>query len=524
MFPVRLPMGYMNLPAELEGTKTCEIDTDDNSSCTFSNVMDSYSFHRDLLQVNASLTLDIKKINFKESFMDNVPKELSIAFPNVESLDLSNTNLERLENYDFVSTNKIISLNASNNKIYKLGARITSVLTVLESLDLSHNLVERINPVAFTFKSNFKFLNLSHNRISKLDKNILEPLRSLEVLRLDHNLISEIEGNYKSFEPNWKELYLQHNNLMTLDAALVNSVALLDVSLNRIQEASLGNAKMIDLLISDNELKALTVGSSLEKLSASGNKLNLLQVSFEGNVSLTYLDLADCRLSNKEKLMSNLKKFKNLQYLDLTEAEIILDKFTFKGLRSLQTLILTGAIVGTAPTKVFADLDGLISLDLSENSLKSFDVEELKNSRNLEILKLRNAFVAHLDGWKNITGTLPKLQQIDIYENLFNCERLPSIIEEFQKLDLIVIDIDEMGQTEYVRDSCIDEETHKEQFPSHYETSSKLLWYFVGFFLICLTVAAIVFTNKRFDIYGNVIKLIRCDSRHPASSLLREDM
>lgn len=488
--------------------------------------MDSFSFHRDLLRVNISETVNITKITFTDCFMDNIPKELTMAFPKVELLDVSRTHLERLENYDFSDTNSVVTLNASNNKIYKLGSRMVSSLSDLETLDISHNLVERLNPTAFVFSNKFKYLNLSHNRISSLEKAFLEPLRSLEVLKLDHNLITEISPweTYRVLQ--WKELYLQNNKLIALHPSLVKTVEILDVSLNSLETANFKDSKLREFLISDNELKTLTISKAVAKLDASGNKKNSMLISWEGCTSIKHLDLAETKLANIEQTLDYLKNFKDLEYLDLMESRVVFSQNIFQGLEKLQTLLLSGAIIGLLPDKTFVDLKSLTTLDLSGNILQFLNLAELKNSRNLETLKLRNSNIYHIYGWENITLSLPKLKEIDIYDNKFNCKELPIVIKDFRKANILVVDWDDKGTEEFLRDSCIDEKAHREDFPSHYKDDGMhFAWYFIGFVLLCLVVAGIVFAFNRFDLKSNIPSFTRSsNTRFRTSHLLQDDM
>src|SRR4051812_13782712 len=92
---------------ENEEHVTCELNENTTTACTYSNVMNSYEFHRRLLHhTNRSEAALITTMNFEDSFMDNIPKELFQIYKNLEILNVDNTNLERLESFDFV-TNKV---------------------------------------------------------------------------------------------------------------------------------------------------------------------------------------------------------------------------------------------------------------------------------------------------------------------------------------------------------------------------------------------------------------------------------
>lgn len=507
------------------GPVTCQVEANDNSSCVFSDITE---FHQKGSKLNDSHALDMTKIRFENSSMDHFPHDLLVAYPNVEYLDVSGTKITRLENYDFSSNNSIVSLNMSNNLIYKLGPRMVFPLAKLETLDLSHNIVERINPTAFVYNPNFQHLNLSHNRIKKLDTSFLLPIRNLIVVKLDHNMITEISGDTTLASYRWKELYLQHNKLQSLNPNMFKSVEIFDLSMNNLKTVSLRSEALIELIIKDNELELLGVGSGLRKLDASGNKLNPMSVHMEYSRRLQYLDLSNTDLRFKDDLIGSLNKFRNLEYLDLSDVAIQIDQTTFKNLEKLQFLILSGSLMSTIPPDAFSDLKKLTTLDLSENHLRQFDFHDVINSAELSTIKLTRSRLYKLDRWQNITEKLPNLEELHIYGNKFSCAELPTIVKEFKGKNILLPTGDEdeeLKEEIFIRASCIDVEMHKEEFPSHYDDSNtNVFFYAVGIFLICAIVVGFVLANKKFDLIGTISDLTKCSSGRPRTAEHLDDI
>lgn len=458
--------------------------------------------------------------------MDNIPKELFIAFPKLLHLDASNIELERLEKYDFLPHSPLISLNVSNNKITKLGALILKNLNNLQLLDASHNRIERINPTTFTLSEKFKYLNLSHNKIVKLGVSLLLPLQSIKELQVDHNLIEEITGDFEDFRPMWEKVYLQHNELVRIDTILFKNVSVLDLSLNKIEEGRFEDTLLVDLNMDENMLKLLTINKNLESLRASGNKENLMHISFEDNKSLKHLDLSETKLKSKDETINYLKNLKKLEYLDLAYTKFVLDSSHLKGLNSLKTLKLQGAVEHQIPPKFFVDLKKLEELDISENFLVSFDLNELKNSKNLEQINLRSSGLSQLSGWKNISTILPSLKKIDFYQNMFNCKELQTILDEFRTLQIQLIELDENGEEEFLNQSCNEKNRHSSNAPQPRsdDNAFNLIWYIVGFISFSLLVIGIIFVNRKFGIFQRIPDIVRCQSRYPKSSLLAEEI
>lgn len=500
----------------------CEFITSDNSSGTFRNIMDSFDFHKKLLQLNDSASLNVTTLKFVESFLDNIPRELFIAYPGIEHLDVSDTNLERLENYDFTYNNKIISLNASHNELSKLSYRVMSSMSNLESLDVSYNIIDKVSSEAFIYNPKFKFLNLSHNRIGNLDFEFFVPLRDLTVLRLDNNLISHISRSYNFVTVRWKELYLQHNKLTSVPPSMLLSPEILDLSNNNLEVATFSSENLVELTIRDNELKNLAVDKGLRKLDASGNKKNSMSLQMNACVDLAYLDLSNCDLASPQlSLVDNLKSFKSLEYLDLSDVPVDLDAKAFKGLDKLQVLNLRGALSKKLPKDIFVDLKKLSLLDLSFCQLQEFDFVQVENSVELETIRLRESRLYTLSNWNNLTGKLKKLKELDIYGNKFSCDDFPNMVNEFEAKNIVLTQSEDIGRSTFERDSCIDERARAAEFPSG--DGLGFLWYFLGFLLLCAVVAGIWFANRRFDLCGRLAGLTSSSSNRPRTAELLEE-
>lgn len=523
---VFFPSGFSTSTAS--STK-CEVNENDNSTCTYHAVTDSFSLHMDINKIKLQTEFNakaIKSIRFEDSFMDNIPKELTEVYSNLQFLDVSHCNLERLEAYDFALNNNLKFFNASNNQVEKLGANLMKEMKQLEVLDLSHNLISRINPTTFVYNPLFKHLNLSHNRIAKLDAKFIEPLRSLEVLRLDHNYITDISGHYANLKPRWKELYLQHNRLIALEPSLTASVLILDLSLNQLKEARLKSTKLIELYISQNELKMLELGSSLEKLDASGNNEKFLRIVFEDKVNLKHLDLSNTKLKASDDVWGFISKFTNLVYLDLSGVEINFDKNMLKGFPSLQTLKLADTKIKRIPQKAFVNLKELISLDLSQNQFDSFDFDELKSCPGLTTINLRNGNVQELIGWEQVKTLLPNLTEVDLYNNQLTCEKMKKMENSFERHNIELKNSEDVGEGEEGDEGCLKVEPTPERTTPSFQTftdenlNSSYVSSIIAVFLICLIVVGVVIGEKKFDIFSNILSRFRSSSSYPRSPFL----
>lgn len=493
-------------------SRACVLDESDNTTCTFNDYTDPFQLIRKLNHLENSQT-SIKKLQFVDCFIENIPLEVFHTFPNVEILDVSDSNLERIESYDF-QQNKLITINASLNHISKLGARIVSKSNNLEALDLSHNAISRLNPSAFIYNPKFKFLNLSHNQITRLDIKFIAPLRSLQVLKLDHNRIQEISGDFSSIQLNWKELHMQFNLLKTLDPSLVRSVSILDISSNIISVAELQNANMTELRVHSNNLTSLALCRSLEKLDASSNSLNSFHLSFEDNQSLKFLDLSGTTLKSAKKTFNHLKNLKHLTYLDLSFNQIELNGATFEGLKELETLKLSFVEDLSEETliKALQHLRSLTTLDLSNNSfLRRFDLRSFSELKNLASLDLKYNCLEEIIGWRNISSFLPNLKEINLYKNKFKCDEFSQMINEFERIGMKIVGLDDFGEEDYTS-SCDDNDflqpisKHDNQSENDnlFGVNEKILWALVAAVLVAIFVGGCCYLNRRFDIVSSL--------------------
>lgn len=119
---------------------------------------------------------------------------------------LQDLNLTSLEPY-------ITQLELSSNGITHLENSFLNLHNV-QKLDLSRNEIEKIDLKAFKNLWNLRRLDLSYNRITEIQSEIFEPLQWLERLKLSHNLLVHIyEGGFDSLKA-LKQLDISDNPLM----------------------------------------------------------------------------------------------------------------------------------------------------------------------------------------------------------------------------------------------------------------------------------------------------------------------
>lgn len=273
----------------------------------------------------------IGTINFQDCKMELLEDNFLKVYWRLYKFDISGMGLTTLRPED-VSSCSLKYLNASNNQITKLSAKLFMRSNGLSRVDFSHNKINQIDPNAFPVNNQVENLDLGANNISTLDAKTFQNLDTLLHLRLSHNQIVEIP---QFLFKNCKELYeidLSFNEIIEIieinpDAfPTENDVKHLNFNMNQIgflhvntfqkflnlEQLSLANnqiteipsflfhrtGKLVNLDLSFNNIRqfddfAFIGGFNLNRLNLSHNKLTILHPqSFEFLSNLTHLDVS----------------------------------------------------------------------------------------------------------------------------------------------------------------------------------------------------------------------------------------
>ncbi|XP_072044938.1 toll-like receptor 2 [Amphiura filiformis] len=107
---------------------------------------------------------------------------------NLRYLDLSNNNIDNINENDFSSLVNIEYMNLSHNRIYSLPD--FSSLVNITRMDLSFNRIESLPETQFQHLSGLAYLNLAGNRLANL--NVLKDLSSLQTLIVYDNAMATL--------------------------------------------------------------------------------------------------------------------------------------------------------------------------------------------------------------------------------------------------------------------------------------------------------------------------------------------
>ncbi len=211
----------------------------------------------------------------------HIPKDTFNGLSNLARLSV--THSINFSAWSFSNTTSIKHLELSSNGLEYVTATHLHQLPNLTSLNVSHNLLETFpkTNVATSFCSSLKVLDLSHNRLSTLGHHVFSSLGdSLTHLNLSNNMIQHIPSATLSRLKTLVELRINNNFLQEL---FPSSLPCLPVSILSIDDNQLSRLELD---------KVSSVFPGIERLSASGNNMRILDLTSEIPSSLKTLDVS----------------------------------------------------------------------------------------------------------------------------------------------------------------------------------------------------------------------------------------
>ncbi|CAG9101443.1 unnamed protein product [Plutella xylostella] len=220
--------------------------------------------------------------------------------------------------------------------------KVLRYLRKLKQFNIKHSAIKKIDSYTFANVTSVEEMTLTKNQIVKLNRHAFYNLPNLTVLTLDENRISELVTETFYELPSLQKLYLTSNNISVIQGgAFRHLVNLVDLELDRNN-------------ISDLKKECFDGLANLKRLDLRKNKLTVLN-------SFTFTELW------------------NLQELLLDYNSIYgLAQRTFDGLSLLRKLSLSNNKLVSLVGGLFEGVRGLASLDLRNNRLQRFTIDNLK--------------------------------------------------------------------------------------------------------------------------------------------------
>ena len=416
-----------------------------------------------MLDTNKIIKLECVEKTHEEEFLRNVTHiKATFDFTQIIELTAQNKIIKNLSNSNIKSLiQNVRSLSLIESKIQSINKNIFNLMPNLNKIDFSRNEINKIENDSFlftSFESNILELFLTENKLTEirygqfnglskletlfLDKNQIEEIEShsfenllqLKHLRLHSNKIKLIENEMLSGEIHLEILYLHQNNIEKINTIPFNtlrSLKKLYMSSNKITQIKFGNFIHLQLLdelkLDKNEIGSFKANTfvGLEKLAyldLSSNKIKqLVNEAFNGLTNTIRLDL---HLNDIEQIeMNALSDLTSLEYLNLDSNQIITLKNVKFNLR-LVTLTLQFNMISSLKEIASTSLKYLF---LAKNLIQVISDDEISLLPNLEHLDLSENRLIKIEA--NSFAKLTKLKHLNLSFNkldLNNCSYFKS--------------------------------------------------------------------------------------------------
>ncbi|XP_033480767.1 toll-like receptor 3 [Epinephelus lanceolatus] len=283
----------------------------------------------------------------------------------------------------------------------------------ITSLDMSHNRLTKFPPGSLTPYPGLLHLNISHNSITKLDQGVCQTLPLLKTLNMGHNQVYVLKKEELSHCTNLTWLIMTSNKLKLQGEpfSALQSLRVLDVSLNKLKSAKLGSQPQLPNLVSLNlarndfttletdDFLFLNHSSSLQVLNMSHVSLKTLEPGcFQPISGLRTLVMDGSNMGPQviSKLCSELSQTA-IDALFLRKMKLVtLTNTTFTGLQktNLTFLELSGNGMVKIEEGSFRWLSRLQTLILVDNNMKHLTKHTFQGLKSLEKLQLTNALAS----------------------------------------------------------------------------------------------------------------------------------
>lgn len=318
--------------------------------------------------------------------IDHIPHEIFKTFRNLRKLVLA-AHIPSISTDDFSDAVNLEHLELTSNNIKSIPAMVFVHSPKLRRLNLPWNRIKHIGANAFSGLKHLKYLHLDGNRLTYLDQFVLRGIANLTVLTISNNKLERIDDDALDF-PNLIEIDLSNNKLRTLSTMTFNRC----IKLQKVQ-------------LKSNALHS--IGQALYRLR------DLHYINLDRN----HID--DARIESFARL-------EHLEYLSLQ----------YNGRQSIEAL-LNGDNVN-AQMKNHRE-SPIRELYLAGNGLKN--PHFLRHLRCIGLTQLEkldfdcNAF-ERLDF--DVILDFPRLRQINLGENRWNCDWLNVTVQRFENENIAI--------------------------------------------------------------------------------------
>jgi Leucine-rich repeat (LRR) protein len=160
------------------------------------------------------------------------------------NIHITHNEITALEDYCFLGTEMLKTLNLRENKIGTVTKNAFKGLTALKFLTLTLNEIESLHETTFNDQIYLELLSLSSNKIRHIDERLFSKNRNLEVLFVDNNQLTFIDGRIFDNNLKLREIYMDNNRIK-----YILNVQHFLVNLKDLEVAVFSNNKCIDIML-----------------------------------------------------------------------------------------------------------------------------------------------------------------------------------------------------------------------------------------------------------------------------------
>lgn len=354
---------------------------------------------------------NLRSINLSHNYFEAIPTFFSASnFTNLHSIDLSNNPIGKILDGTITELVSLRELRLNSCNLNFLPANIAR-LTNLETLELRENYLESL-PLSIKLLTRLRLLDIGRNNFEELPAE-LGFLFSIQELLCDENCLTELDVvgeliNLRSLDMSsnnlmvfpeeitkctmLETLYADVNEFESLPDSIGNLKKLTRLNLNYVRLKSLPNGigqceSLQELNVHENYLEYLpsSIGflRNLQILVAYDNRLMQLPAELASCVSLTHLNVANNKLNT---LPDNIGYLKNLRSLNVMGNYLMYLPISLGLIQTLEGLWLSPFQEGMRKPNLqrveFGEIGIVLTSPLLEQNYKPFDQKAALKSQN----------------------------------------------------------------------------------------------------------------------------------------------
>ncbi|XP_055302598.1 protein artichoke-like [Sitodiplosis mosellana] len=298
-----------------------------------------------------------------------------LKFANLRILNASHNELPNLPGSIFIQTPQLFEVDFSFNNISEISTDGFKAASKLRTITLSHNKLSTLNSEAFVGLNELTKVDLSNNLIDSIERNTFQNNHKLEILHLENNLMNRVDCNVFYQFVSSIAMFVSWANIDELDANCMRGRSSLEIEFNSdkvIFRAMQRRSYLYPLpvIMGINGYFPL-----INQFNISGNRVQSVEEVIEKlGTSILNLDASQNFFTNNLLNGNIFRKLINLRQLNLSHTQVSMLNYD-----------------------TFSNLDELVNLDLSGNTIRNLDEHLFRNNLKLKILYIENNPLTRVD-------------------------------------------------------------------------------------------------------------------------------